>query len=380
MNIEERFRIKVLLFDDVTNFVLQVPSSFAVARGYTHFNRVYFEKPAQPVKVRISQGKMLIADRLFDNKLLTILPDEPFVFAVDRRNYRGNLKLVLNEDASSFDVINIVPLEAYIAGVLGAEMPNYWEPEALKTQAIAARTYGLYIKKRFGSKRPWDLRGTQASQVYMGLAAESPQVWQAVKNTHGQVLLCRFDNGRDELFPAYYSSACGGHTENSKKVFGDSFTCLVGVPCSYCKDVVRASLFYWPMVLFDKSLVSSRILKRYPALKNLGRVVRITPTAQSDYPEFSRLTSLKLTGSSGKTGFLRAEDFRLTVDSTGRKIKSTICQVGDFGDRWAFVSGRGYGHGVGLCQCGAQAMARRGKTAEEILSYYYPGSKIATVY
>lgn len=77
---------------------------------------------------------------------------------------------------------------------------------------------------------------------------------------------------------------------------------------------------------------------------------------------------------------LQAEDFRLTIDPSGRKLQSTIYQIVSMGDKWEFFSGRGYGHGVGMCQCGAQAMARKGKTAEQILSYYYRGSRIKTVY
>ncbi len=69
-----------------------------------------------------------------------------------------------------------------------------------------------------------------------------------------------------------------------------------------------------------------------------------------------------------------------SIDPTGRKLKSTICSIINMGDKWAFLSGRGYGHGVGMCQCGAQGMARQGKTAEQILFHYYPGSKIVRVY
>jgi len=382
MNIAQRFWIRVLLFDDITDCTLQVPASFAVATEQRQAEKVYFQEMTgpTPANVCVWRGKITLAGEPFDGSQISVLPDWPFVFKVNQRDYRGNLRLILNEDGSAFDVINVVPLEAYLAGVVGAEMPNYWEPEALKAQAVAARTYCLYIKKRFGAKRNFDVLSTQANQVYMGIAAESPQVWEAVDKTAGQVLLCRYDNGGDELFPTYYSSTCAGHTENSKNVFGDSFAPLVGVACPYCKDVAKTSLFFWPMARFGKDLVSNRILHRYPALQNLGSVIGITPARQSSYSGFSRTTSVKLLGSSGKTGFLRAEDLRLTIDPTGRILKSTICQIVDFGNKWAFVSGRGYGHGVGLCQCGAQGMARKGKTAGQILSHYYPDSKIANVY
>jgi len=157
------------------------------------------------------------------------------------------------------------------------------------------------------------------------------------------------------------------------------FEPLVGVPCPYCKDVAKPKFFFW-MAQFDKADVTSRLLQRYPKLKQLGEVTNITPARQSNYAGFSRLTLVKLLGSTGKSDFLRAEDLRLTIDPTGGKLRSTICRIINMGDKWAFLSGRGYGHGVGMCQCGAQGMARQGKTAREILLYYYPGSKIVSIY
>ena len=85
-------------------------------------------------------------------------------------------------------------------------------------------------------------------------------------------------------------------------------------------------------------------------------------------------------GATGKTDTLRGEDLRLALDPSGREIQSTICQIVPWGDGWAFLSGRGWGHGVGMCQHGAQGMARLGKTAPEILRHYYPGSKIVNIY
>jgi stage II sporulation protein D len=258
-------------------------------------------------------------------------------------------------------------------------MPRYWEPEAPKAQAIAARTYCFYIKKRFGGNRKWDMKKTAAHQVYRGVSAESTEIWNIVNQTKGQVLVCKQTDGTEDIFPTYYSSVCGGYTENSKNVFGDSFEPLISVPCPYCKNVAKPKFFFWPMIQFDNAYVVTRLLRRYPNLKKLGEIINISPAAQSNYAEFSRLTKVKLSGSNGKSDFLRAEDFRLAIDPTGRKLRSAICQIVKRGDKWAFLSGRGWGHGVGMCQCGAQGMARKGKNAQQILSYYYPGSKILTI-
>ena len=258
-------------------------------------------------------------------------------------------------------------------------MPDYWEMEALQAQAIAARTYCFYIQKRFGANRNWDVRQTAAHQVYRGVSAESAQVWQAVTQTKGQVLVCRQPDGTEDIFPAYYSSTCGGHTENSENVFGDSFPPLAGVACPYCQNVAKPKFFFWPMIQFDKGYVVKKLLQKYPALKRLGDITSISIADQSDHGEFSRLTKIKLSGSTGKSDFIRAEDLRLTIDPTGWKLRSTICQIMEIRDKWAFLSGRGWGHGVGMCQCGAEGMAREGKTTEQILSHYYPGSRILTM-
>jgi stage II sporulation protein D len=144
--------------------------------------------------------------------------------------------------------------------------------------------------------------------------------------------------------------------------------------------VAKLGLFFWPMAQFDRGTVTERLVENYPQLAALGPIREIVATDRSYYGEFSRLTQIKVVGSPGKTDVLRAEDLRLTVDPTGRKIKSTACHIVPWGDGWAFLSGRGWGHGVGLCQHGAEGMARRGKTAEEILQHYYPDSRIVSLY
>jgi len=380
MDVSERFWVRVLLLDNVTGCTLTAPSPFGVINAQTRSTEARFGQPGARINVNVSVGGIAVGGQLVRSGEVIIFPDEPYIFNVNGNAYRGKLRLIMNADGRSFDAVNLVPLEAYLAGVVGAEMPNYWEPAALQAQAVAARTYCLYIKRHFGSKRTWDLRPTAAHQVYLGVRVESAQIWDAVDKTYGQVLVCNHPGGTEDIFPAYYSSTCGGHTENSKHVFGDSFEPLVGVACRYCKDVAKPKFFFWAMAQFDKGNVSAKLLRRYPKLKQLGAIRNISAVRQSNYEEFSRLTLVKLLGSTGKSDFLRAEDLRLTIDPTGNKVRSTICQIRSMGDKWAFLSGRGYGHGVGMCQCGAQGMAREGKKARQILLYYYPGSEIVRVY
>jgi len=399
MDAQPQFWVRVLLLNDATTCTLDFASPFDVtcvtpdsnSQPRTNWSPApRATSPSggtRPVAVELARGKINVAGQPFDGNEVTICTREPYVFNLNGSDYRGTLKLILDPNGESFDVVNNIPLESYLAGVIGAEMPDYWESEALKAQTIAARTYCLYIKKRFGADRSWDLSKTQAHQVYRGIDAESTQIWNAVNQTEGMVLVCKQTppgpkgaDAADDIFPAYYSSTCGGHTEDSKNVFGDSFEPLAGVPCPYCQDVARSKFFFWPMAEFDAADVTEKLRQRYPRLKQLGEITDITPAQQSDYAGFCRVTKVKLSGTAGNSDFLRAEDLRLTLDPAGTKLKSTICQIAKSGDKWVFSFGRGYGHGVGMCQCGAQAMARQGKNADQILAYYYPNSHITRLY
>jgi stage II sporulation protein D len=384
MEVDTHFWIRVLVLEGATHCRIEAPSPLTVSS-------VHQNEPIQVVQdgpdarhslleIAVQKGRLQVGERVFEpGDEVEIRPAAPHVLRVDGTVYRGTIHLVLDRDGRRLDAVNGVPLEPYLAGVIGAEMPFYWEPQAWKAQAIAARTYAWFIKERFGVKRHWDVGRTEGHQVYRGVAAESAQVWTAVNETAGQVLTAEME-GKQVVFPSYYSAICGGHTEDSKAVFGETYAPLQGVACPYCRDAARVDQFYWPMVQMGNREVTTRLEKHYPALKALGRVARIEPSRQSDYDGFSRVTQFRLVGTNGKAETVRAEDLRLALDPSGRKIQSTCFRLLDKGDRWMFLAGRGWGHGVGMCQTGAEGMARRGHKAEQILRYYYPGSQIIPLY
>ncbi len=384
MGIETRFWVRVLLLSNATQCTLKAPSALRAGRpalGPEISAAQVVLPPNASTRVTLNNGRFTFGDAPLADSQILVGTDKPYIFTLDGQDYRGRLELSVNSDGRTFSAINLVPLEPYLAGVVGAEMPDYWEPEALKAQTIAARTYCLYIKKRFGVNRSWDVSKTQASQVYRGVSAESTPIWNAISATYGMVLVSGEKPALDAgLFPAYYSAICGGHTEASERVFGDTFSPLKGVACPYCKDVARLGLFFWPMAQFDRTTVTRRLTEKYPNLKALGQITQIAVEDKSDYGDCTRVTRVRLVGSTGQTDTLRGEDLRLTLDPTGRKLQSTICQIVPWGNGWAFLSGRGWGHGVGMCQYGAEGLARLGKNVREILYYYYPGAEIVTAY
>jgi stage II sporulation protein D len=395
-----RFAVRVLLDDKISAASFMVDSPYQIACVDT--TEVFpAQKTDEIINAALQTDGIKIGPQLFKTRRLIIEPQSPSPFRINNQSYRGSLEFIINDDGNSMMVINNVPLETYLAGVISAEMPGYWEAEALKAQAIAARTYCLYIKTRFGKNRNWDVKATQANQVYKGVAAETMRTTNAVNATAGMILCCEDESGACEQFPAYYSSVCGGHTENAQDVFGESAPPLKGVDCPYCRQITKPGVFYWPMVSFDKQYVTEKIIERYPDLKELGKIEKIEPAKEKVYENnFKRIVSVKLAGSArqiskvsgreinepnlppapAKTAYLRAEDFRLAIDPTGSKIQSASCTIISLNNEFMFVAGRGFGHGVGLCQYGARQMARDGKTAQEILNFYYPTSRIKILY
>lgn len=340
-----------------------------------------------PCLVSRQDGHWQIADQTGRNMLnssapsetsLEVRPDKGATLVLGSekpRRYRGILHLVATSK-SSFAVVNIVAMEHYLAGVVGAEMPPTWHKAALRAQSVASRTYALYQMHARKQKPAWDIGNDQRSQVYAGMAAENRRVSEALQETHG-VVLAYGKPGREKIFPTYYSSTCGGHTQEAGKVFAEKLPPLQGGRCPYCKAVARPDLYNWPTMTIDKKSAGELLIKRYPALAALGRVVDVKVVHRSDY---GRVEKLELLGSNGKKLRLRAEEFRLALSTKENPLRSSWYQLRDGGDDWHFEQGRGWGHGVGMCQCGSQQMAKLGKDCVAILEHYYPRAVLVRAY
>jgi len=153
---------------------------------------------------------------------IVIKTDEEAFISVKRKWYRGHFKLV--NDGNGLTVINDIPIEKYLKGVVPSEMPPAWEHEAHKAQAIAARSYALAnLGKR--AKYGYDLNDTPEDQAYGGASAETPQTNDAVIETEGIVLI--YDG---KIIPAYYSASAGGHTKDASQVWTKDLAFIKAVP------------------------------------------------------------------------------------------------------------------------------------------------------
>ena len=153
---------------------------------------------------------------------IVIKPEENGFVSVKRKWYRGKFKII--NDGGSLTVMNDIPLELYLRGVVPSEMPSGWEHEAHKAQAIAARSYAVAnMGKR--AKFGYDLKDTPEDQAYGGASAETHRTNDAVTETEGIVLVCQ-----GKIVPAYYSASAGGQTTTAGKVWSHDLPFLKSVP------------------------------------------------------------------------------------------------------------------------------------------------------
>ncbi|HEY9756249.1 MAG TPA: SpoIID/LytB domain-containing protein [Oculatellaceae cyanobacterium] len=246
--------------------------------------------------------------------------------------------------AAAFDVINLLDVEDYLLSVVPSEMPSGWPLEALKAQAVAARSYAVANLGKHG-RDGYDLKATIDDQVYSGISSESDTSNQAVVETSGLVLK---HEGR--AITAFFHSTSGGSTEVSERVWGKPLGYLQSVP-----DYDDAS----PHFTWAKRFAADDLERMVGA--DVGRLLSISVVTRS---RSNRAQDLMVQGSNGSK-VVTGESLRRSL-----KLPSTLFNVGNDGNGYIFA-GRGYGHGLGMSQYGAKALAERGCNAAQILSYYY---------
>ncbi len=270
---------------------------------------------------------------------------------VNGRPYRGYVT-VLRTDRK-LTVINTLPIEDYTRSVVPGEMLPSADEEALEAQAIVVRSFGAYHVKR-NSQRPFDIPARRI--VYEGMQREDARTDRAVAATRGLVL-----TRRGRLMLPYFCTCCGGHTEYAKNVWPTEQTMTRPVRCPYCKGTPKYS---WTATLSGDEL--GRTLRSLGVAKVLSiRVVKRSRAAR-------RITRLRITHTAGAT-VVPINKFRLLVGPD--VIRSGFFTLSAQDGKFVFT-GRGWGHGVGLCQWGAMVMADNGKSYRRILSFYFPGAKL----
>ncbi len=339
------------------------------------------------VAVATQAGGVALGGRTPIAKTVTAIPDssEPVLLSVLRGGewsegtpYPGGLRISATAEGY-FDVINLADVERYVECVVAGEVWPTFATEAYRAQAVIARTYVLYQMHR-RQRADWDISATPGSQVYGGLREDEVGRLAAGATAYSRGVVCTWkDQGEDRLFSTYYSSVCGGMSQ-SAEIFGtdDTIAPLAGgVRCDYCKTAPKGT-YRWGPVSLDLHDLRTRLLARYPKLASLGEIAKITVVESVSGGASRRAVRLRLADSSGHTHDILAERFRLAVGAN--VMRSTDCDIRLAAGKVIFEHGRGYGHGLGLCQWGMQGQALAGKRAGEIIRHYYPGARLTRVY
>ncbi|MBE9201948.1 MULTISPECIES: SpoIID/LytB domain-containing protein [unclassified Nodularia (in: cyanobacteria)] len=274
-----------------------------------------------------------------------------FVYIGDRW-YRGRTLVVPTD--KGLDAVNWVDLEEYLYSVIGGEMDSGWPQEALKAQAIAARTYALYKRNEQRNNPTYDLGASPDRwQIYKGVISESPTIYSAVDATAGKVL-----THNNEIILSVFHACSGGHTENVEDVWGNPLAYLRAVQ-DYDQNISACN---WERT-FSSNQISSRI-------SGVGNVKEMIAEAHSP---FRSVKTLKIVGDQG-TRVLKGEEVRTALQLRSTRFNITKGANGSF-----VLQGLGFGHGLGMSQWGAYNLARQGANHLQILGHYYQGVALTPI-
>jgi len=270
--------------------------------------------------------------------------------------FRGMVEI--HNSMGSLLVINVVKIEDYLLSVVPSEISPSWPQEAIKAQAVAARTYAYYhILKKIN--KLYDLDATTASQVYKGMKVEAEPTTKGVRDTEGEIMIYQ-----NQPIVAFFHSTCGGKTTDNDSVWkGEKIPYLEGRVCRYCSE---SPYYRWDenMSMTDMRMIVS---SRYPAVKKIKGI------------QFTRLQGRVVDASIRHDGGMlniTGNEFRMIFPE--KRIKSMYFEASKKG-RSLHFSGRGWGHGVGMCQYGARGMAVKGIGYRNILSFYYKNVRIEKI-
>ena len=339
--------IRVLLAGGTTGLVLEG----AAIRAWGVDGRPVAEAEGRAVLSAVGDRIRWNGSKLLGNSLDAAgVPD----LSVGNRKVDGRVRLLARR--GELLAVAVVPIEAYVAAVVSREAAPRFQPEALAAMAVAARTYAA---RAAGKPRDpaYDVAASVDDQVFDGMDGIAAVFREAAERTRGMVV--RY---RGELAQTVYHSTCGGRTEDARSAWGKDVPYLRSQRCDDCAD---SPVFRWE---YRMSAAEGRRIARslgVPPGKDLRvDVIGRTPTGRASRVRIS---------SGGVSREIQAAEFRKAAGYA--KVRSLKFEIAFVGGEGRFT-GEGWGHGVGMCQYGANGMARRGAGFREILARYYPGTDL----
>jgi len=352
--IESNLKIRVSLGAEHAQAMISTDTPYQVFDGKGHL--LFRGNKIGQAKVAVAGDRVQFGRQAFKSQPI-VLDSMKSILSLDNRTYRDVLEFSLTAN-QRLQVVNELDLEDYLRGVLPSETNPGWKDNALKAQAVVSRTYALF-KMIENHGESFAVSSDVLSQVYGGVKLEKASTNLAIEETAGEILVYK-----GKIFPAFFHSTCGGATTKTENAWPvKPHPALRGGSCGFCNESPH---YRWKANFTEKELLA--------ALKKNGHPVSaILKLNAKELDESGRPRFFEIEHPAGKIK-VPANDFRLAVSPM--KMKSVFIQriVRD-GDVFQFV-GRGWGHGVGMCQYGDKKMAELGYNYRQILDYYFPGAEI----
>ena len=359
---QPELRVGLLSGMSQLNLQVTVPS---VLQESDSEKRIVFFSPGKKMEISIEKGKLSVDGKQVNGTKLSLRPQkkEPLTtmqVLVNGKRYPGGVEILLNH--GTLTVSNLVAVEDYLRGVLPDEMPCNWPEEALKAQAVAARTFALGRRKHHEDEG-YDLCNTTHCQVYGGMASAAESTDTAISATHGEVLTYQ-----GKLIDAFFHTDSGGMTERCSDVWGTE------VPYLQAAKELQMNTQPWNVSYsvqdFSAKLAASG--------RNVGTVKQVKLShlhvgkGASDRSASGRVKSLEVKGDKG---------FKLISGNDMRSIfglRSTLFDIA-ISKGQVTISGYGWGHGLGMSQWGAKAYASK-ISYDKILTHYYKNTELKKLY
>ena len=357
----------------VTTASLQVDGPFRISPMGSQQVLLRLDRLAKTT-VTLTANGFRLGTQVLPAPRLEVVPDGEGAAWVGDREYRGKIQLI-RQPGGKVLIINAVPLEDYIGGVVDSEMPREFGTEARKAQAVVARSYALaQMQTARKNGALYDLYATTRSQKYHGrryvagdgrlLAGDSADSRQIAYETAGMVCT---DHGH--LFCTYYSAVCGGSTSLGSDFFSDAAPPHQSVACEWCSE---SPLYQWEATVTN-AVLQTKIQKYWTSQQSkFGTLQSLTI---GPVPHAGGVAEVEMSDGKQKLK-MPATLFRRIVGTSD--LYSHHFTIERDGTSWVF-KGAGHGHGVGLCQWGARGLAKTGKNFVEILGHYYPGSQVVVL-
>ncbi|MBN1212864.1 MAG: SpoIID/LytB domain-containing protein [candidate division Zixibacteria bacterium] len=376
--------VRVLLEENREEVTLGAEGSFAIECLREGKQTIFYSSQlvqvaneGERLKV-INKNRDIIQDGLDEVNIIPRGNNKHLLLA--GKGYRGIMKVL--PYGRSLRLINIVYMEDYLKGVVPPEIGKRTddEIEAVKAQAVAARTYAMSHLQQYGAE-PYDMKSSIIDQLYEGVQVEEKLVNRAIEKTAGYVV-----THHDDFINAYYHSTCGGMTDDIADVWDKTETPYLkpvndGDACSWSK-------YYRWREEFTEQLLRTRV-EQYLSGER-GRDISISPitdiliTGRTAGGRIDRLTvktendAYRFYKDRIRWVFKRASNPELILPSSNFETEIRRDNTGRV--QKIIFNGRGYGHGVGMCQCGAIGLARKGWSFDKILQHYYTEVEVKKLY